>query len=86
MPQISFFCRIALASTLAVAHQLGKLQEYTKSCQVPLTNMVAPTIPNGAGKKENEKKSHKRKSNSPPVVANYGNRVEAKTFNEEPED
>ena len=32
------------------------------------------------------KKSRKRKSNSPRVVANYGNRVEAETFNEEPED
>ena len=74
------------AHTLAVAHQLGRLQEYTKSYQVPLANMVAPTIPNGAGKKENEKKSRKRKSNSPRVVANYGNRVEAETFNEEPED
>ena len=48
--------------------------------------MVAPTIPNGAGKKGNETKSRKRKSNSPRVVANYGNRVEAETFNEEPED
>lgn len=74
------------AHTLAVAHQLGRLQEYTKSYQVPLANMVAPTIPNGAGKKENEKKSRKRKSNSPRVVANYGNRVEAETFNEEAED
>jgi len=45
------------AHTLAVVHQLGKLQEYTKSYQVPLANMSAPTIPNGAGKKENEKKS-----------------------------
>ena len=69
-----------------MAHQLGRLQEYTKSYQVLLANMVAPTIPNGAGKKENEKKSCKRKSNSPQVVANYGNRVEAETFNEEPED
>ena len=69
-----------------MAYQLGRLQEYTKSYQVPLANVVAPTIPNGAGKKENEKKSRKRKSNSPRVVANYGNRVEAETFNEEPED
>ena len=37
------------AHTLAVAHKLGRLQEYTKSYQVPLANMVAPTIPNSAG-------------------------------------
>ena len=44
------------AHTLAVAHQFEKLQEYTKFYQVPLANIVAPTIPNGAGEKENEKR------------------------------
>jgi len=49
--------------------------------------MLALTISNGASKKENEKKSRKRKSNSSRVsVANYENRVEDETFNEEPQD
>ena len=47
--------------TLAVAHQLGKLQEYTKSYQVPLANMVAPNIPKGAGKKKMRKKESQEK-------------------------
>ena len=45
------------AHTLAVARQLGKLQEYTQTYKVPLSGIVASTIPSGAGKKENEKKN-----------------------------
>ena len=57
-----------------------KIARVHKSHQVPLATMVASNIPNGVGKKENEKKSRKRMSNSPRVVANYGNRVEAETL------
>lgn len=48
--------------------------------------MVVLIIFNGVGKKENEKKSCKRKFNSFWVVVNYGNRVEVEIFNEELED
>ena len=54
-----------------------------KSLNKRSSNLYEPC--NSAGKKENEKKSVKRKSNSPRVIADYGHRVEALTFNEEPE-
>ena len=50
------------AHTLTVAHQLRRLQEYTKSYQVPLANMVAPTIPNGARARKETKKRVARES------------------------
>lgn len=68
------------ACALVVAHRLGKLQEYTNPIRCLSLLWVASNIPNGVGKKENEKKSRKRMSNSPRVVANYGNRVEAETL------
>ena len=69
------------AHTLAVAHQLGTLQQYTQSYQVPLSGLVSSTIPSGAGKKENERKNRKRKSGTPRDLQTYGDRVEI----EEPE-
>ena len=60
---------------------------YTKFYQVPLTDMVALTVPNRCRQERKRKKeSAQRKSNSLRVVVNYENRVEAETFNEEPED
>lgn len=49
-------CRIC-AHTLVVAHHLGMLSSYVESYKVPVERMVRATIPNGAGKKDNERKS-----------------------------
>jgi len=49
---------------LAVAHQLGMLFRYAVLYKVPVERIVRATIPNGAGKKDNERKSiRKRKKN-----------------------
>ena len=65
------------AHTLAVAHHLDMLSSYVKSYKVPLEKMVRATIPNGAGKKDNERKNIcKRKKNPPRDVSQYRDRID----------
>lgn len=65
------------AHTLAVAHHLGMLSIYVKSYKVPVERIVRATIPNGAGKKDNERKSiRKRKKNPPRDVSQYEDRID----------
>lgn len=71
------------AHTIAIAHHLGMLSDYVKSYQVPLKRMVSSTIPNGAGKKDNERKTvRKRKANPPRDVSQYGDRIDVDASNE----
>ena len=61
------------AHTLAVAHHLDMLSSYVKSYKVPLEKMVRATIPNGAGKKDNERKNIcKRRKILPVMCHNTG--------------
>ena len=65
------------AHTLAVAHQLGMLSSYVELYKVPVERMVRTTIPNGAGKKDNERKSIcKRKKNPHRDLSEYGDRID----------
>ena len=53
------------------------LSGYVESYKVPVERIVRATIPNGAGKKDNEQKStRKRKKNPPCDVPQYGDRID----------
>ena len=54
------------AHTLAVVHNLGRLEDYVQSYRVPLTKMVASTVPSGTGKKDNKKKKICKREVKPP--------------------
>ena len=72
------------AHAVAVAHEVGKLEELVAAYQVPLGQMVQPRIPGGAGKKDNERSRKRQRMDRPPRdVSKYGERVEAPTASEE---
>ena len=59
------------------------LSSYVESYKVPVERMVRSTIPSGAGKKDNERKSiRKRKKNPPRDVSQYGERIDAEASTE----
>ena len=71
------------AHTLAGAHHLGMLSSYVESYKVPVERMVRSTIPSGAGKKDNKRKSIcKRKKNPPRDGSQYGERINAEASTE----
>ena len=64
-------------------YHLGMLSSYVESYKVPVERMVRSTIPSGAGKKDNERKSiRKRKKNPPRDVSQYGERIDAEASTE----